>query len=184
MLWRMGLVGVAGLMAACSMKPPTEAAVRDDQFRPYREVETAPFRFTVQPGNMTMRLVAQIDRQTGAVAALVKIHHNYLGQHRHNYETARNNRAEPLKLSVVARYGNCQVRTNCPLDELYSIEVGEGDLRAAGKAGFLFKVFPRVGQDILVTVPPEMIGSLFALVDQDRSRTTLAARESGKPRAP
>jgi hypothetical protein len=184
-MWRgVGVLGLALLLAACSMKPPTEAAARDDQFRPYREVETAPFRFVVQPGNMTMRLVAQIDRQTGAVATLVKIHHTYIGQHRHSYETARNSRAEQLKFTVVARYGNCHVRTNCPLDELYIVDVPEADLRAAGKAGYLFKVFPRVGQDIIVTVPPEMITSLFALVDHDRSRAATASREGGKSRNP
>jgi hypothetical protein len=175
---------LAMLTTACTMKPPTEAATKDDQFRPYREVETAPFRFPVQPGAMILRLVAHIDRHSGAVATMVKIHHSYIGQHRHNYETARNNRAEPLKLNVVARYGNCQVRTNCPLDELYIVDLAEGDLRAAGKAGYLFKVFPRVGQDILVTVPPEMITSLFALVDQDRSRATVALREPAKGRQP
>jgi hypothetical protein len=164
------------MLAACTMKPPTDAAARDDQFRPYREVETAPYRFIVQPGNMTMRLVAQIDRQTGAVATLVKVHHNYVGQHRHTYETARNSRAEQLKLTVVARYGNCHVRTNCPLDELYIVDIPETDLRTAGKSGYAFKVFPRVGQDILVTVPPEMIAALTTLVDQDKSRTSVASR--------
>ncbi len=184
-MWRrVGMVVSAALLAACSMKPPTEAAARDDQFRPHREVETAPFRFPVQPGNMTMRLVAHIDRQTSAVTTLVKIHHNYLGQHRHNYETARNNRAEQLKLTVVARYGNCHVRTNCPLDELYIVDVPEHDLRAAAKSGYAFKVFPRVGQDIVVTVPPEMIASLSALVDQDRSRTAVASRAPPSPRQP
>jgi hypothetical protein len=109
MLLRGFLVGGVMLLTACAPKPPTEAAARDDQFRPYREVETAPYRFGVQPGSMTLRLVAQIDRQTGAIATLAKIHHNYIGQHRQNYDSARNNRAEPLKLTVVARYGNCQV---------------------------------------------------------------------------
>ncbi len=166
------------------MKPPTAAATRDDQFRPYREVETAAFRFPVQPGNITMRLVAQIDRASGAAAVLVKIHHHYLGQHRHTYETARNNRAEQLKLTVVARYGNCHVKTNCPLDELYIVEIAEADLRASHKTGYPFKVFPRVGTDILVLVPPEMIASLFGLVDLDRSRALIASRDAPKSRQP
>ncbi len=166
------------------MKPPTEALARDDPFKPYREVETSAYRFGITPGHMTLRLVAQIDRQTGAIAVLAKLHHHYLGQHRHNYESAHNNRAEALKLTVVARYGNCQTRTNCPLDELYTVALPETDLRAAHKSGYAFKVFPRVGTDVLVTVPIEMVTSLFVLVDQDRTRPSLAAREAAKSRQP
>jgi hypothetical protein len=173
--------GVAVLVSACAMQPPTNAVVRNDQFKPYREIETAPYRVGVQPGVITMRLGAQIDRQSGAVTTFVKIHHHYLGQHRHNYETARNSRAEALKLTVVARYGSCNVRTNCPLDELYGVEVPEADLRAARTTGYAFKVFPRVGPDVLVTVPAEMLTSMLGLLDTDRAPAVLAARPPPKP---
>ena len=158
----------AGLgLSACAIGPPTDVAARDDQFRPYREVETATYMIPVHPGMMQLRLTAHIERTTGAVTTLIKVKHAYTGQHRHNYGIARNERAEQLKLNVVARYGNCRVRTECPLDELYTIEVPETELRAATTKGYRYQVFPQVGPDILVTVPAPTIAAFFALLDKE-----------------
>ena len=161
-------VGACVGLSACAMAPPTEVGARDDQFRPYREVETAAYSPSVYPGIMHIRLAGHIDRQTGAVTTLFKVKHSYVGQHRHNYEIARNAKAEQLKLTVIARYGNCRVRTDCPLDELYTIEVPEADLRAAGAQGYRYKVFPRVGPENLITVPPETVAAFLALLDKEK----------------
>lgn len=167
-------VGVSVALGACAMTPPTDVGTRDDQFRPYREVETATYVVGVNPGSMQLRLAGQIDRQTSLVTTLVKVKHAYIGRHRNNYEIARNDRAEQLKLTVIARYGGCRNNDACPLDELYTVEVPEADLRAASRAGYRYKVFPRVGQDILVTVPPETIATFLALLDKEKRGPTTA----------
>jgi hypothetical protein len=155
-------------LGACVPTPPTTALTKDDPFRPYREIETGVFRYGNHPGVMAIKLVAQVDRKSGQTVTLLKVHHSYTGQHRHNYESARNAKAEPLKFTSVARYGNCQVRTNCPIDEMYMVDIPEADLKSAGPKGYPFKVFPRTGPDVVITVPPEMITSLFALLEADR----------------
>lgn len=171
---------VAGLvmghaLAACTMAPPTDVGARDDQFRPYREVETAAYSPSIYPGAMQIRLAGHIDRQTSAVTTLVKVKHHYLGRHRHNYEIARNDRAEQLKFNVIARYGGCRNNDSCPLDELYSVELPEADLRAAGKKGYRYKVFPRVGPEILITLPPETIDAFLLLLDKEKRGPITAA---------
>ncbi len=155
-------------IAACQTRPPDKVLAKDDSFRPYRELESGVLRLAVNPGQMQIRLIAQIDRKTGVSTTLVKVQHSYQGQHRSNYESARNANAEPLKFSVIARYGNCHVRKDCPMDELYSVELPEAELRQSGAQGYRFKVFPRVGHDILVSVPQDMIKSLLTLLDADR----------------
>ena len=171
-------IGLA--LAACAVTPPTEVGARDDPFRPYREVVTAAYAPSVFPGHMQIRLAGHIDRQTGAITTLFKVKHNYLGKHRHNYEIARNERAQDLKLTVIARYGGCRNNDNCPLDELYTIEVPEADLRTAGKKGYRYKVFPRVGPEILITLPPETIDAFLALLDKEKSGPTMAAAAARK----
>jgi hypothetical protein len=176
-----GLAVVVGLpigMAACQTRPPEDILAKDDSFRPYRELESGVLRIIVNPGHVLIRLIAQIDRKTGASITIAKVQHSYLGQHRSNYDTARNAKAEPLKFSVVARYGNCHVRKDCPLDELYIVEIPEAELRAAGAQGYPFKVFPRVGHDVLITVPQVMVKSLLTLLDADRRSGGVEATRS------
>jgi hypothetical protein len=156
------------LLAGCTAAPPTEVLSKDDPFKPYREIESPHHRVPVNPGSVLYRLVAQTDRATGTTAILVKVQHSYLGRHRNTYESARNARAEPLPFTVIARYGQCRVREDCPIDELYTVQVPEADLRAARDKGYAFKVFPRTGPEIVITVPPEMIASLTARLDAER----------------
>lgn len=154
-------------LAACVASPPTTALTKDDPFRPYREIETEVFRTGTRPGTLAVKLVAQVDRKTAAATTLLKVHHHYSGVHRNNYESARNAKAEPLKFISVARYGQCRTK-ECPIDEMYMVEIPEADLKAAGSAGYTLKIFPRVGPDVLITVPPEMIKSILTLLDADR----------------
>jgi hypothetical protein len=166
------LIGLLAMTAGCVSRAPDQVLAKDDTFRPYRELESGVLRLQVAPGHMLIRLLAQIDRKTGVSTTLVKVQHSYLGQHRSNFDTARNARAEPLKLTVVARYGNCHTRKDCPIDELYAIEIPEVELRAAGPKGYPYKVFPRVGHDILVTIPQDMIKSLLVMLDRERLSET------------
>jgi hypothetical protein len=176
---RVVLVLVLSLgLSACQTRPPDSILAKDDTFRPYRELESGVLRLSVSPGHMMIRLIAQIDRKTGVSTTLVKVQHSYLGQHRSNYESARNSKAEPLKFSVVARYGNCHARKDCPIDELYLVELPEAELRGSGAQGYPFKVFPRVGHDILVTVPHDMIKNLLTLLDADRRGGVMWAKPS------
>jgi hypothetical protein len=163
------------LLGGCGGRAAEDMQATDDPFRPYKEIEGGVHRFAVKPGQMAIRLVAQIDRKTGATKTLFKVHHHYVGQHRFNFESARNIRAELLTFSVVARYGNCSVRKDCPLDELYTVEVPEADLRQTGASGYPFKVFPRVGGDVLVLVPTEVIKNMLALLDLDRRKGAVIA---------
>jgi hypothetical protein len=165
---RVAILALGGFLGGCTGRAPETILASNDTFRPYRELESGVLRLSVTPGHMLIRLIAQIDRKTGTGTILVKVQHSYLGQHRNTYETARNAKAEPLKLTVVARYGNCHVRTDCPIDELYMIEIPEAELRAAGPLGYHYKVFPRVGRDILVAVPADMIKGLLTMLDADR----------------
>jgi hypothetical protein len=160
-------------LSACAATAPTTALTKDDPFRPYREIETDVFRIGTRPGTLAMKLVAQVDRKTAATTTLLKVHHHYMGQHRNTYESARNAKAEPLKFISVARYGQCRTK-DCPIDEMYMVEIPENDLKSAGTGGYALKVFPRVGPDVLITVPPEMIKSIMTLLEADR-RTIAAA---------
>jgi hypothetical protein len=165
-------------LSACAASPPTTALTKDDPFRPYREIETDVFRTGTRPGTLAMKLVAQVDRKTAVTTTLLKVHHHYMGQHRNTYESARNAKAEPLKFISVARYGQCRTK-DCPIDEMYMVEIPEADLKSAVVSGYALKVFPRVGPDILITVPPEMIKSIMTLLDADR-RTLAAATPAKK----
>jgi hypothetical protein len=175
-LLSVGVVLLCLGIGGCVPTPPTNAIAKDDPFRPYREVETEVFRYGAQPGVMALKLVAQIDRQTGTTVTLIKVHHAYQGKHRFNYESARNIRAEPLKFTSVARYGGCREKPSCPLDEMYTVEMPEADLRASAAKGYALKVFPRTGPDMIIMIPPEMIASLSALLDKERARGPAARK--------
>jgi hypothetical protein len=170
-----GLLGTCASVGACAPAPPTEVLSKNDPFKPYSEIESLHHRVPVDPGWLVYRLVAQTDRGSGASTILVKVQHSYTSRHRNNYESARNAKAQALPFNVVARYGQCRLREDCPLDELYTVQIPEADLRAARTTGYPFKVFPRVGNEILITVPPEMIGSLFKQLDASRASGKMAA---------
>jgi hypothetical protein len=161
-------------VAACTPAPPTAALTRDDPFRPHREIETDVFRYPTTPGTIAMRLSAEIDRKSGQTTTLLKVHHSYTGRHRNNYESARNAKAELLKLTVVRRYGDCHTKPSCPIEEMYKVEIPEAGLRAASATGYALKVFPHTGPDMLITIPREMIVSLTALLDKDRGAAVAA----------
>jgi hypothetical protein len=165
---------VAVSAVACTPTPPTAALSRDDPFRPHREIETDVFRYPTNPGIIAMRLSAEIDRKSAQTTTLLKVHHSYTGRHRNNYESARNAKAELLKLTVVRRYGDCHAKPSCPIEEMYKVEIPEADLRAASATGYALKVFPHTGPDMLITIPREMIASLTALLDKDRGAVAAA----------
>jgi hypothetical protein len=155
------------LLGACAPAPPTEVLSKNDPFKPYSEIESLHHRVPVDPGSLVFRLVAQTD---------VKVQHSYTGRHRNNYESARNAKAQALPFNVVARYGQCRVREDCPLDELYTVEIPEAELRGARTTGYPFKVFPRTGKEIVLTVPPEMIGSLLTQLDAAKAPAKRATK--------
>jgi hypothetical protein len=166
----LGLVPVLLGLAACSIPPPpNEIRARDDQFAPYRELATGNFRPAFDGTPVAARLMARIDRQTGVTRTFLRMEIAYRGTHRRSYEIARNNRAEMLRLSHIANHGRaCPKTQDCNISEVLEIDLPEADLRAAGPAGYSFKLFAKIGPEVIVTTPRDLITNLTALIDADR----------------
>jgi hypothetical protein len=177
-----GAMAAWGLLQACaSLAHASEIKVNDDQFRPFREYTTAEIKTGTASGLGSKQLVGRIDRQTGALTTLLQFQVAYLGNHKRFYESARNDRAEPLRLNSVQRTAKCHPRNGCVYSETFLVVIPEAELRQAPRAGYQIKAFARNGPDILVTIPKELIVSLFVRIDADRpsTATTKPGRRAG-----
>jgi hypothetical protein len=168
------------LQASASLAHAGDIKVNDDRFRPFREYTTGEIRTSTAVGLGSKQLVGRSDRQTGALTTLLQFQIAYLSNHKRSYETARNDRAQPLPLKSVQRNAKCHPRNGCVYSEIFLILIPEADLRQAPVGGYHVKAFARNGPDVLVTIPKEVIVSLFARIDADRPP---AARAKPAPRA-
>jgi hypothetical protein len=162
-----------GLIAACcllqaSLVQAGQIKVNDDRFRPFREYTTGEIRTGNASALARNQLIGRIDRKSGALTTLLQVEIAYLGTHKRAYENARNSRAEPLRLNSVQRHAKCHPRNGCVYSEVFLVIIPEIELRQAARAGYQVKAFARNGPDVLITIPKELIASLFAKIDADR----------------
>jgi hypothetical protein len=165
--WMRGLIGATCLLQA-SLVHASQIKISDDRFRPFREYTTGEIKTGNASGLASKQLVGRVDRRTGALTTLLQFQIAYLGNHKRSYESARNNRAEPLRLNSVQRNAKCHPRSGCVYSEMFLVIIPEAQLRQAPAAGYQIKAFARNGPDLLVTIPKELIAGLFAKMDADR----------------
>lgn len=178
-LIRIGGVSIISVLAAscASDQQKIEAAssvsVADDQFRPYREYSTGFIQSSNTTGLDSKRLVARVDRTTGAVTTALEFIVTYKGQLKYTYDTARNSKAEPLKVGVIAhKASNCKrSESTCIYLEVVGVTIPEAELRNAPADGYPVKLFAHLGPDALIPIPKQLIVSLLAKVDAGRSQT-------------
>ena len=182
------LIAVLTASACASQQDKIDVASQivktDDQFLPYREYTSGALRSSTANGLDGSILVARIDRKTGALSTAVQYVSVYTHDGKYNYQSARNSRAEQLKLSVISRRsGHCSRKDGtCTHDEVLHIDIPEDALRQAPAEGYQVKLFARLGPDALITIPKQMIVSLFAKIDADRGVAAPAAQpSSAKP---
>lgn len=163
-------------LAGCTTpEQQTAAAVNgrilDDKFRPYKEFQTGDISTATSVGKGTKRLIARLDRKTGGTAYILVFRVTYGGSHRRTYATARNERAESLKVTTIARNSaGCHSTLGCTFEELLEIEIPEADLRSAPASGYQLKLIPVLGPDALIVVAKPVIASLLAQVEADRTK--------------
>jgi hypothetical protein len=155
-------------LAACTTLPPSEIRVRDDQFSPYRELATGFVAPSSSSAQLGLQLVAQIDRASGSAKILARTRIAYVDSRRRHYTVARNNKAEQLALTHVSAKGQCNLGSSCPHEEIVAVEVTEADLRRSAAEGYPFKLFAKIGPEVLVLVPKAMVANLLAQIDEDR----------------
>jgi hypothetical protein len=165
---------VLALLCACAtVEQQTAAAVHgrilDDKFRPYKEFQTGEIHVTTPVGTGAKQLIARVDRKTARATYILVFHIAYPGNHRRTYSNARNDRAEALKVTPIARNSaGCRSTYGCNFDELVEIQIPEADLRQAPAAGYQLKLLPVLGPDALIVVAKHVIESLLAKVDGGR----------------
>jgi hypothetical protein len=164
--WMWGLIAASCVLQASLVHAGPK--VNDDRFRPFREYTTDEIRTGNALGRASKQLVGRVDRQTGALTTLLQFEIAYLGNRKRSYENARNNRAQPLRLNSVQRNAKCHPRNGCVYSEIFLIIIPEAELRQAPAMGYQVKVIARNGPDVLVTIPKQLITSLFAKIDADR----------------
>ncbi len=158
----------AGALAAQQAAAPGQVQVRDDQFRPYREYTTGRIRAGTYPNLLAVELSGRIDRTSGALTTLISVEFAYLSDHKRNYESARDSRAQPLRFTRLASHGRCPPGAKCAFTEVFTVDIPDAELRQAPAAGYQLKVFARKGGDALVTIPKAQIVGLLARIDADR----------------
>jgi hypothetical protein len=158
----------AGCVLQASLVQAGQIKINDDRFRPFREYTTGEIRAGNGNGLGSQQLVGRVDRKTGALTTLLQVQIAYLGNHKRSYENARNARAEPLRLNSIQRHAKCRPKNGCVYSEIFLVIIPEAELRQSARAGYQVKAFARNGPDILVTIPKELITSLFAKIDADR----------------
>ena len=169
-MWRWAIsLGLCATLSACAVNPPpSQVQVRDDQFAPYREMATGAVESGSGLSVESFQLFARIDRTTGALSTFVKVMHIYKAVMRVSFESARNIRAEPLKLTALGKTSKCKPGAGCTYFEVYTIDIPETELRQAGPTGYPFKIFARVAGERLLTIPKPLIDELLKKIDADR----------------
>lgn len=161
---------LAMLCACATVEQQTAAAVHgrilDDKFRPYKEFQTGDIHVATPVGQGAKRLIARVDRKSARATYILVFHIAYQGDHRRTYSNARNDRAEALKVTTIARNSaGCRSAHGCNFDELVEIEIPETDLRQAPALGYQLKLLPVLGPDALIVVAKPVIESLLAKVE-------------------
>lgn len=173
-----------------------ETKGRDDPFSPWQEHTTAMLRTGAVPNVTTVRLIGRKDRKTGAVTTHARVAIYYEDHVKRYYDTARDARAEPLRVTVITRDFPLCGKRPCRYSEEVMVDLPEAELRnvlANGKS-YPFKMFSRVGKESLVNVPKELVASLLASVGQSvqavpepagaaRPPEPAAPKAAGSPRA-
>lgn len=160
-----GLV-LLGLLGGCSLAPPAaDIREKDDPFSPSKQMATGFVRVPSPAATIGLQVVAEVDRVSGVAQAVARVQLLYLDGRSRHYEVARNERAEQLPLAVQARKGRCGIGSQCPHEEIVSVTLPLADMRRVGAEGYRFKLFPKIGPDVLVTVPRDMVVNIVGSVD-------------------
>lgn len=70
-----------------------------------------------------------------------------------------------LPLVTQARKGQCAFGDQCPHEEIVAVTLPLADLRRVSAEGYRFKLFARIGPDVLVTIPRDLVANLVASID-------------------
>jgi hypothetical protein len=126
-------------------------------------------RASIPPTSTTTS--AQIDRVSGNVKIIARTRIAYVdGRHRH-YDVARNNKAQQLVLTHVSAKGQCKLGNTCPQEEIVAVELPEADLRGSAANGYPFKLFAKIGPEVLVVAPKDLVANLLTQINADRKQT-------------
>ncbi len=159
-------VVLAVFVAGCSAAPPAaEIREKDDPFSPAKTMATGFVRVPSPVAVVGLQLVAEVDKKTGDAKAIARVQLLYNDAHGRKYETARNDRAEALPLVTQAAKGRCALGNQCPHEEIVAVTLPLADLRRVSGDGYRFKLFARIGPDVLVTVPRDLAANIVASVD-------------------
>lgn len=112
-----------------------------------------------------LQLVAEVDKASKDAKAIARVQVLYNDGHSRKYEVARNDRAEQLPLVTQATKGRCSLGSQCPHEEILAVTLPMADLRKMTGEGYRFKLFARIGPDVLVTVPRDLVTNIVASVD-------------------
>lgn len=154
------------LLGGCSIPPPAaEIREKDDPFSPQKQMATGFVRVPSTAAVVGLQLVGDVDRGTGAAKATARLQLLYVDGHGRKYEVARNDRAEQLALVTQATKGRCSLGNKCPHEEIIAVSIPVAELRRGTAEGYRFKLFARIGPDVLVTVPKELVVNLLASID-------------------
>lgn len=140
------------------------AKARDDQFAPYQEFTTATMKGGTIPHVTGLRLFGRRDRKTGETTTHARVEIFYEDHVKRYYDTARNARAEQLRLTVITRDFPLCSRRPCRYSEDLQIDIPPSELAAAVATGYQIKVFSRTGKDRLITIPRELVASLVSVM--------------------
>lgn len=132
--------------------------------------------------HLAYQLVGRRDRKTGALSTHAQVFISYQDDVHRKYDTARNTKAEMLRLSVITRESPRCMKRPCVYDEQFTVEIPEAELRVGAANGYAFKIFAKTGPENLVQVPKELIQSFFVRVDQPGAPAGTASPEA-RPRA-
>ncbi len=169
-VWFLGLAGLV-VLAGCSVAPPAaEIREKDDPFSPSKQMATGFVRVPSGAATVGLQVVGEVDRVTGIAKAVARVQLLYVDGRSRHYEVARNDRAEQLPLAVQATKGRCGIGGQCPHEEIVAITLPIADLRRVSAEGYRFKLFPKFGPDVLVSIPREMVANIVASMDNTSKR--------------
>jgi hypothetical protein len=172
----LAVAGCASMDQKVAQASQVQAA--DDPFKPHREYATGEVASGNSLGLGAKKLIAQVDKKSGAATFLLRFQIVYTSGHPRHYDSARNNRAEQLALRTIQRQGQCRIGNDCPYGDLFEVVLPEAHLRSAGPGGYPIKVFARNGPEIVIDIPQQMISALLARVDADRAGGSTVARRA------
>ncbi len=176
----------AVLLSACAnQQQQIEAASgiksNDDQFLPFRQYESGLMKEPRSPTSGDIDrfdvLLGRVDKKTGDASFAVQVLLAYAKDHRQKFQSARNAKAEKLRMIHVEDLRKSCSRSAglCAFNEVFDVLIPETDLRGAGPEGYAIKLFARAGSEAVITIPKPVIASLLQQVDEDPARPTSSA---------